>query len=88
MFHRHPHSAIPHRWHWLSASVLALSAGSFAVGLALEDDGIAADCLPLAALPGLAAVIYWFNSFVYRINRGKSKDLPQNSPADKNGKVD
>jgi Ca2+-transporting ATPase len=57
---------LPPRWRWLLWPALTVSAGGVIVAMnALEDDFGLADCLPLAALPALAAAVYWFNRLVF-----------------------
>jgi len=61
----HPYR-LPPRWRWLLWPALTVSAGGAAIALsAVDDDFGLTDCLPLLALPALAAAVYWFNRLVF-----------------------
>lgn len=75
----HPFN-LPPRWRWLFWPVIAFSGGGTAISLWMEEEAIAVvDCLPIAALPGLAAIIYWFNHCVFKATRPRPKDLTKPS---------
>jgi hypothetical protein len=58
---------LPPRWRWTTEPLVGLAGGGAAVGLALHWEAIPfAECLPLAALPGLYAVVYWFYHRVFK----------------------
>ena len=66
---------LPPRWRWLAWPALAFSGGA-AVALWLEEETIAiAECAPVAALPGLAALLYWFNHLVFKATKPRREDL-------------
>jgi Ca2+-transporting ATPase len=61
----HPYR-LPPRWRWLLWPALTVSAGGAAIALSAVDvDFGLTDCLPLLALPALAAAVYWFNRLVF-----------------------
>jgi P-type Ca2+ transporter type 2C len=65
---------LPPRLRWLFWPALAFSGGGTALALWLEDEAIvAADCLPIAVLPGMAALLYWFNHLVFRASRARQE---------------
>lgn len=67
---------LPARWRRLFWSVLAFSGGGTALALWPEDEAVAmAECAPLAALPGMAALLYWFNHLVFKAARPDKADL-------------
>jgi len=67
---------LPPRWRWTMWPFIGLAGGGTAVGLALHWEDIAlAECLPLAALPGLYAVVYWFYHCVFKATTPCRKDL-------------
>ena len=67
---------LPPRWRWVFWPVVALGGGGTALTLWLEEETIAvADCLPLAALPGMAALLYWFNHLVFKATQPRREDL-------------
>ena len=67
---------LPPRWRWVFWPVVAASGGGTALALWLEEEAItAAECVPLAALPGMAALLYWFNHLVFKATQPRREDL-------------
>lgn len=67
---------LPTRWRWLAWLALALSGGAAAVALWLKGETIAiAECAPVVALPGMAALLYWFNHLVFKATKPRREDL-------------
>ena len=67
---------LPPRWRWIFWPVIAVSGGGTALALWLEEEAIAAaECAPLAALPGMAALLYWFNHLVFKATQPRREDL-------------
>ena len=67
---------LPPRWRWVFWPVVAASGGATALTLWLEEEAIAvAECVPLAALPGMAALLYWFNHCVFKATQPRQEDL-------------
>ena len=58
--------------------LLAATALSAFLGHGIEAIA-AAECAPLAALPGMAALLYWFNHLVFKATRPRQEDLPANT---------
>lgn len=70
------HFDLPLRWRWVFWPILAVSGGGTALALWLEEEAItAAECAPLAALPGMAALLYWFNHLVFKATKSRREDL-------------
>ncbi len=70
--------SVPEVIDWLErlAPVLAVSGGGTALALWLEEEAIAvAECAPIAALPGMAALLYWFNHLVFKAAMPRREDL-------------
>lgn len=66
MTRRHSPFRLPPRWRWTTWPFVGLAGGGTLAGLALHWEDVAmAECLPLAALPGLYAVVYWFYHRVF-----------------------
>ncbi len=58
---------LPPRWRWIFWPALALSGSGTAISVWLEDETAnAAECLPVAALPAMAALIYWLNQIFFK----------------------
>ena len=67
---------LPPRWRWMFWLLLALSGAGVGLALWLDVQAIAvAECLPLVALPGMAALLYWFNHLVFRRAQPRREDL-------------
>ena len=67
---------LPPRWRWVLWPVVAASGGGTALALWLEEEAIVvAECAPLAALPGMAALLYWFNHLVFKATQPRREDL-------------
>ena len=76
MKHYLPLFSLPPRWRWLFWPVVGVSGGSAAIALWLEEETIAlAECAPLAALPGMAALLYWFNHLVFKAAQIRRENL-------------
>ena len=68
---------LPERLRWLFWPGLTVGAGSSAYLHWLEGEALAlAECAPVAALPGMAALVYWFNHHVFASTRPRREDLP------------
>ncbi|OGO66841.1 MAG: hypothetical protein A2Z49_03425 [Chloroflexi bacterium RBG_19FT_COMBO_56_12] len=67
---------LPPRWRWFLWPVIVLSGGGTVVSLWLEEGTAAmAECAPVAALPGLAALLYWFNHCVFKAAVPRPEEL-------------
>ena len=67
---------LPPRWRWVFWPVVALSGAGIGLALWLEERAIAvAECLPLVALPGMAALLYWFNHLVFKATQPRREDF-------------
>jgi hypothetical protein len=67
---------LPPRWRWLVWPALALGAGGLAVAFWLHVEVLAvASCLPIAALPVLALLLYWFDLKLFKDAQALPKDL-------------
>jgi hypothetical protein len=67
---------LPPSWRWIVGPFLALGGGGIAVGTWLQQEEIlVAECTPLAALPGVAALLYWFNHRIFKAAMPHWKDL-------------
>lgn len=67
---------LPPRWRWIFWPVVAFSGGGTVLALWLEEKAIAvAECAPLAALPGMAVLLYWFNHLVFKATQPRREDL-------------
>jgi len=67
---------LPPRWRWVFWPVSAASGGGTVIALWLEEKAIAvAECAPLAALPGMAVLLYWFNQLVFKATQPRREDL-------------
>jgi len=70
------HFDLPPRWRWVFWPVVAFSGGGTVLALWLEEKAIAvAECAPLAALPGMAALLYWFNHLIFKATQPRREDL-------------
>jgi len=67
---------LPPRWRWVFWPVVAFSGGGTVLALWLEEEAVTvAECAPLAALPGMAALLYWFNHLVFKATQPRREDL-------------
>jgi hypothetical protein len=67
---------LPPRWRWIFWPVVAVSGSGTAIALWLEEEAVTvAACAPLAALPGMAALLCWFNHLVFKATRPRQEDL-------------
>jgi len=67
---------LPARIRWIFWPVVTLSGGGAAVALWRQEEVILlADCAPIAAIPGLAALLYWFNHCVFKAAMPRSEDM-------------
>ena len=74
---------LPPRWRWLLWPVIVLSGVGTVVSLWLEEGTAAVvECAPVAALPVLAALLYWFNHRVFKAAMPRPEDLSA-PPTDK-----
>mgnify|MGYP000032390330 CR=1 FL=1 len=74
--------ALPPRWQWLFWPTLTLSGGGLALTLWLEAEALAlGSCAFIAALPGMAGLLYWFNRWVFNAAAPRPEDLTAGAPA-------
>ena len=67
---------LPPRWRWVFWPIIVVSGVGTAVALWLDEEAIAvADCAPFAALPGMAALLYWFNHLVFKATQPRREAL-------------
>ncbi len=67
---------LPPRWRWVFWPVVVASGSGTALTLWLEEEAVTvAECAPLAALPGLAGLLYWFNHLVFKATQPRREDL-------------
>ena len=63
------------RWRWIFWPVVALSGGGSAVTLWMQQETILLmDCAPIAAIPGMTALLYWFNHIVFKAAMPRRED--------------
>ena len=75
---------LPPRWRWVFWPVIAASGGGTALALWLKEEAIVvAECVPLAVLPGMAALLYWFNHLVFKATQPRREDLSSKPPREK-----
>jgi hypothetical protein len=66
--------AVPPRWQWIVKPAVVTGAGGTVLAPFLEETAIAAgEFLPLAVLPGMAGIIFWFNQRVFNSTHPGSK---------------
>ena len=71
---------LPPRWRLIVWPFLALSGGGTAVGVWLQREEISvAECTPLAALPGMAALLYWLNHHIFKAAMPRREDLDEST---------
>jgi len=67
---------LPPRWRWVFLPVITLSGGGTAATLWLQEEAILlAEFAPIAAIPGMAALVYWFNHRLFKASMPRSEDL-------------
>lgn len=67
--------SLPPRWRWLSAPILALSSVGTAAAMWLHEEALVTfECVGLAALPGLAAPLYWLNHRAFKSRRHQERE--------------
>jgi hypothetical protein len=75
MTRRHSPFRLPPRWRWTMWHFIGLAGGGTAAALVLQWEKIPfAECVPLAVLPGLNAVVYWFHRCVFKANAPCRRD--------------
>ena len=81
MHHRIGHPfMLPPRWRWIFWPIIATGGGGTAITLWLQEEVIAVvDCAPIAAIPGLAALLYWFNHHLFKAATPRPEDLARPS---------
>ena len=73
--------ALPPRWRWLFWPTLTLGSGGMALTLWLEEGALTLGlCAPLAALPGMAGLLYWFNRLLFKAAQPERKDMTVSAP--------
>lgn len=61
--------ALPPRWKWLTIPVVALGGAGTTVAIVLEEEALSfATCGPLAAIPLLAAPLFWLSWAIFKHN--------------------
>ena len=71
---------LPPRWRWIFWPINTLSGSGIALTLWLQEEAITlVDCAPIAAIPGLAALLYWFNHHVFKAATPRPEDLARPS---------
>ena len=74
---------LPPRWRWIFWPVVTLNGGGTAVTLWMQEETILlVDCAPIAAIPGLAALLYWFNHHLFKASIPRPEDLK--TPSNRN----
>jgi Ca2+-transporting ATPase len=72
---------LPPRWRWLYWPTLTLSGGGLALAAWLESEALAVgSCAPIAALPGLAGLLYWFDRVLFGAARIRPEDAAPPTP--------
>jgi len=80
---------LPPRWRWITGLIIVLSGGGTAVAMWLEEESFAvAECAPLAALPGMAALLYWLNHLVFKPAMPRREDMDKSTQHDTTAKGD
>ena len=76
---------VPPRWRWVFWPIVAIGSAGTATVLWLQEEASAfAECAPLAALPGLAALLYWFNHYIFEATKPRREEPPdKTTPPDK-----
>ena len=79
--HRSGHPfRLPPRWRWIFWPIVTLSGGGTAVTLWMQEEAILlVDCAPIATIPGLAALLYWFNHHLFKASMPRPEDLKTKS---------
>lgn len=78
---------LPPRWRWIFWPVATLSGGGSAAALWMQEEAILlVDCASIAAIPGLAALLYWFNHSVFKAAMPSLDDLK--TPSTRNNSLD
>jgi hypothetical protein len=75
MKHYPPPFSLPPRWRWIFWPVVTLSDCGTAIALLEEEAVTVAECAPLAALPGMAALLYWLNHIIFKAAMPRKEDL-------------
>ncbi len=58
---------LPPRWRWITAPVIAISSLGTAMAMWLYEEALfTVECLGLATLPGMAALLYWLNHLAFK----------------------
>jgi hypothetical protein len=71
---------LPPRWRWIVWPFLALSGGGATAGVWLQREEISiAECTPLVALPGMAALFYWLNHHIFKAAMPHREDLDRST---------
>lgn len=75
--HRSGHPfRLPPRLRRIFWPVVTLSGGGTAITLWMQEEAVLLmDCAPIAAIPGLAAVLYWFNHHIFKEAMPRPEDL-------------
>jgi hypothetical protein len=74
---------LPPRWRLILWPVVTLSGGGSVAALWMQEEAILlVDCAPIAAIPGLAALLYWFNHQLFKASMPRPDDLK--TPSNRN----
>lgn len=72
---------LPSRWEWLIPPVLI--GGGIGYGAVLvQEEAELLECLPLAALPGLAGVIYLLDHYIFKSRMPRRDDTQHKPPSE------
>ena len=79
--HRSSHPfRLPPRWRWIFWPVVTLSGGWTTITLWMQEELILlVNCVPVAAIPGLATLLYWFNHRLFKAAIPLPEDLKMQS---------
>jgi len=67
--------SLPPRWRWIFWPVVTLSGCGTAIALLEEEAVTVAECAPLAALPGMEALLYLLNHIIFQATMPHREDL-------------
>jgi hypothetical protein len=71
---------LPPRWQWIFRPVIILSGGVTVFSLWMQEKIIQwVEFVPFIAIPGLAAILYWFNHRLFKVCMPCPDDLKTSS---------
>jgi len=72
--------SVPSRWRWIFWPIITLSGSGTALNILLDEEAITlVDCAPIAAIPGLGALLYWLNHIIFKAAMPRLEDLKKSS---------